>query len=53
MSSQADPAKEAAIASARLTDCCGNKAWRGHFCSYHQGFEDGYDAALEALKEQS
>lgn len=25
------------------TVCCGDDAWRGHLCSYHQGWEDGRD----------
>jgi hypothetical protein len=26
-----------------MTDngCCGNEAWRGRLCPYHQGYEDG------------
>ncbi len=27
--------------------------WRGHFCQYHQGFEDGYDAALAAAPAEN
>ncbi len=41
-----DPAGDAAKADAAT--CCANSEWRGHFCQYHQGFEDGYDAALAA-----
>lgn len=26
--------------------CCRNDAWRGHACQYHQGWGDGYEAAL-------
>lgn len=40
-----DPAHEAALAHAKGVGCCGGDAWRGHLCEYHQGFEDGYDAA--------
>lgn len=44
--SEPDPAHEAALAHARRIDCCGNDEWRGRLCQYHQGFEDGYDAAM-------
>lgn len=30
--------------------CCGNEAWRGRLCSYHQGVEDGAETALEILR---
>jgi hypothetical protein len=26
--------------------CCLQPSWRGHLCQYHQGYEDGADAAL-------
>jgi hypothetical protein len=29
--------------------CCLNDSWRGHLCSYHQGYADGIDAVLEQL----
>lgn len=45
-----DPALEAALVHSALGDCCGNAAWRGHLCQYHEGYEDGYDKALEAVK---
>lgn len=25
--------------------CCSDPTWRGHLCDYHQGFEDGIEAA--------
>lgn len=25
---------------------CGTDQWRGRFCSYHEGFIDGLDAAV-------
>ena len=28
--------------------CCGNDAWRGLFCPYHQGYLDGLLDAIEA-----
>ena len=31
--------------------CCGNAEWRGRFCQYHQGFEDGIDAVIDKLAE--
>lgn len=30
-------------------DCCGNDAWRGRLCPYHQGWEDGVHAALDRI----
>jgi hypothetical protein len=30
--------------------CCSSETWRGHLCSYHQGFEDGVDVVLERLR---
>lgn len=29
--------------------CCGDNAWRGRFCAYHQGMEAGLDMALTTL----
>ena len=29
------------------TYCCGGEPHRGHLCEYHQGWDDGYEAALE------
>lgn len=43
--SEPDPAYEAALAHAKRIECCGDDAWRGRLCQYHQGFEDGYDVA--------
>ncbi len=48
-----DPAGDAAKADAARTNCCANGEWRGHFCQYHQGFEDGYDAALAAAPAEN
>lgn len=31
---------------AACPDKCGTGGWRGRFCSYHEGFIDGLDAAL-------
>ena len=31
--------------------CCGNDAWRGHLCQYHEGYEDGLNKAQELLGE--
>lgn len=45
---RSDPAHDAALADATARNCCMNPEWRGHSCEYHQGFEDGYDAAIEA-----
>lgn len=28
--------------------CCGDDKWRGRYCQYHQGYEDGADAAFAA-----
>jgi hypothetical protein len=50
MSDDIDVALIATKAHAAKHDCCGNAEWRGHFCQYHQGFEDGYDAALLAVR---
>lgn len=47
MDAEIDLAYEAAKQSAIRMDCCANDAWRGHFCSYHQGVEDGYDLRLQ------
>lgn len=40
-----DPAHDAALAHAHQIECCGNGTWRGRLCEYHQGYEDGFDAA--------
>lgn len=29
--------------------CCLAPTWRGHLCPYHEGTEDGADAALRAI----
>lgn len=31
--------------------CCSTDSWRGHLCSYHQGFEDGIDVVLDRLHD--
>lgn len=31
--------------------CCRNPAWRGRSCLYHEGYEDGVEAALRAIAE--
>lgn len=36
----------------RCPSKCGTPAWRNRLCEYHQGFEDGMDAALEVLVPQ-
>lgn len=46
MNNHPDPAFEAALAHAQVRGCCGNENYRGRLCEYHQGFEDGYDAAI-------
>lgn len=48
---ETDPAHEAAVAHARRVECCGDDAWRGHLCAYHQGYEDGYDEALRKVRD--
>ena len=30
-----------------VAGCCGNDAWRGQLCSYHQGYADGVHALIE------
>lgn len=30
--------------------CCGDAKWRGHFCPYHTGYEDGYDWAADEIE---
>lgn len=37
-------------ADADARECCLNPEWRGHACDFHQGFEVGAAAALEALR---
>jgi len=32
--------------------CCGNDAWRGRLCPYHQGVEDGAEMAILQLRSQ-
>ena len=32
-----------AQALGRHLDCCGNDAYRGRLCTYHQGWADGWD----------
>lgn len=27
--------------------CCGNDTWRGKYCTYHQGYQDGLEALAE------
>lgn len=39
-----------ARADAEARECCLNPEWRGHACDFHQGFEVGAAAALEALR---
>lgn len=36
-------------AATQAVGCCGDSHWRGRFCPYHQGVEDGYDAAIESV----
>ena len=31
----------------QLDDCCANDSWRGRLCHFHQGWIDGWDAAVE------
>lgn len=31
-----------------IGSCCGNEAWRGHLCQYHEGYMDGYEAGIRA-----
>lgn len=31
--------------------CCMDESWRGRPCTYHDGFEDGIWATLEAIEE--
>lgn len=33
----------------RQAGCCGNDAWRGRLCQYHQGWADGWDERQERL----
>jgi hypothetical protein len=33
-------------------DCCGNDAWRGRLCRYHQGIEDGAEMAMLVLRSR-
>ena len=40
-----------ARAHAATNQCCGDDQWRGHLCTFHQGYEDGADAAVVALRE--
>lgn len=28
---------------AKYPGCCGDAAWRGHLCTFHEGYEDGLD----------
>lgn len=30
--------------------CCGNDAWRGLLCGYHNGFRDGAERVLAYLR---
>lgn len=30
--------------------CCGDAKWRGHFCPYHSGYEDGLDEAADEIE---
>lgn len=31
--------------------CCGDNAWRGRFCAYHQGMEAGIDLVLTTVDQ--
>lgn len=45
-----DVALDATLAHAKRTGCCGNDIWRGLLCGFHEGFRDGFDAALRAVR---
>jgi hypothetical protein len=32
-------------------ECCGNDAWRGHLCPYHEGYEDGHGDMEDRVEE--
>lgn len=34
------------------SNCCLGPEWRGRLCQYHEGVEDGADAALRRLEHQ-
>lgn len=31
--------------------CCGDAAWRGRYCAYHQGMEAGIDMVLTTVDQ--
>lgn len=37
------------MAAEAAMGCCGDASWRGRYCQYHQGYEDGLDAMMAAL----
>lgn len=39
------------LAKAAAAGCCGDDAWRGRLCAYHDGFADGLEAMEEYLEE--
>lgn len=36
------------LVEAAAEGCCNNAEWRGHLCTFHQGYQQGVDAALES-----
>jgi len=30
--------------------CCGDDKWRGHFCPYHSGYDDGLAEAADEIE---
>jgi hypothetical protein len=39
----------AASQASEQDGCCSAPVWRDHLCEYHQGYEDGADAALTEM----
>lgn len=39
-----------AVIHAMVLGCCGDDLWRGLFCRYHDGFEDGMNVMLDMIE---
>lgn len=39
------------LARLRAKGCCGDRAWRGRLCQYHDGWEDGVMFAIEMIEK--